>query len=54
MSRAVVPHMKGQHRGAIICIGSVAAQRGGGILGGPHYSAAKGDRKSTRLNSSHG
>ena len=42
MSRAVVPHMKGQHRGAIICIGSVAAQRGGGILGGPHYSAAKG------------
>ena len=42
MSRAVVPHMKGQHRGAIVCIGSVAAQRGGGILGGPHYSAAKG------------
>ena len=23
-------------------MGSVAAQRGGGILGGPHYSAAKG------------
>ena len=42
MSRAVVPHMKGQHRGAIVCMGSVAAQRGGGILGGPHYSAAKG------------
>ena len=34
MSRAVVPHMKGQHRGAIVCMGSVAAQRGGGILGG--------------------
>ena len=42
MSRAVVPHMKAQHRGAIVCMGSVAAQRGGGILGGPHYSAAKG------------
>ena len=42
MSRAVVPHMKAQRRGAIVCMGSVAAQRGGGILGGPHYSAAKG------------
>ena len=42
MSRAVVPHMKGQQRGAIVCMGSVAAQRGGGILGGPHYSEAKG------------
>ena len=42
MSRAVVPHMKEHGRGAIVCMGSVAAQRGGGILGGPHYSAAKG------------
>ena len=42
LSRAVVPHMRAQQRGAIVCIGSVAAQRGGGILGGPHYSAAKG------------
>lgn len=42
MSRAVVPHMRQQKRGAIVCMGSVAAQRGGGILGGPHYSAAKG------------
>ena len=42
MSRAVVPHMRSRQRGAIICMGSVAAQRGGGILGGPHYSAAKG------------
>ena len=42
MSRAVVPHMLAKGRGAIVCIGSVAAQRGGGILGGPHYSAAKG------------
>ena len=42
MSRAVVPHMRSCRRGAIVCMGSVAAQRGGGILGGPHYSAAKG------------
>ena len=42
MSRAVVPHMRERRRGAIVCMGSVAAQRGGGILGGPHYSAAKG------------
>ncbi len=42
MSRAVVPHMRSRRSGSIVCIGSVAAQRGGGILGGPHYSAAKG------------
>ena len=42
MSRAVVPHMRLRRSGAIVCMGSVAAQRGGGILGGPHYSAAKG------------
>ena len=42
LSRAVVPHMRERRRGAIVCMGSVAAQRGGGILGGPHYSAAKG------------
>lgn len=42
MSRAVVPFMRSRHSGAIVCMGSVAAQRGGGILGGPHYSAAKG------------
>ena len=42
MSRAVVPAMRANKSGAIVCMGSVAAQRGGGILGGPHYSAAKG------------
>ena len=42
MSRAVVPQMRLRRSGAIVCMGSVAAQRGGGILGGPHYSAAKG------------
>lgn len=42
MSRAVVPHMRSRKTGNILCMGSIAAQRGGGILGGPHYSAAKG------------
>jgi NAD(P)-dependent dehydrogenase (short-subunit alcohol dehydrogenase family) len=42
MSRSVVPSMRERRSGAIVCMGSVAAQRGGGILGGPHYSAAKG------------
>ena len=40
-SQAVLPTMQAQKSGAIICISSVSAQRGGGILGGPHYSAAK-------------
>jgi NAD(P)-dependent dehydrogenase (short-subunit alcohol dehydrogenase family) len=41
MSQAVLPAMRVQKSGAIVCISSVSAQRGGGILGGPHYSAAK-------------
>jgi NAD(P)-dependent dehydrogenase (short-subunit alcohol dehydrogenase family) len=41
MSQAVLPAMRRQRSGAIVCISSVSAQRGGGILGGPHYSAAK-------------
>lgn len=40
-SQAVLPIMLSQNSGSIICISSVSAQRGGGILGGPHYSAAK-------------
>ncbi|HEY9572955.1 MAG TPA: SDR family NAD(P)-dependent oxidoreductase [Pusillimonas sp.] len=40
LSQAVVPHMRGKG-GAIACMSSVSAQRGGGIFGGPHYSAAK-------------
>ena len=42
MSQAVVPQMRKQHSGSIVCMSSVSAQRGGGIFGGPHYSAAKG------------
>jgi NAD(P)-dependent dehydrogenase (short-subunit alcohol dehydrogenase family) len=41
MSQAVIPAMRQQKGGAICCVSSVSAQRGGGILGGPHYSAAK-------------
>ena len=41
MSQAVLPAMQRQKDGSIICTSSVSAQRGGGILGGPHYSAAK-------------
>jgi NAD(P)-dependent dehydrogenase (short-subunit alcohol dehydrogenase family) len=41
MSQAVLPAMQKQGSGSIICTSSVSAQRGGGILGGPHYSAAK-------------
>jgi NAD(P)-dependent dehydrogenase (short-subunit alcohol dehydrogenase family) len=42
MSQAVIPRMRQQRSGAIVCMSSVSAQRGGGIFGGPHYSAAKG------------
>src|ERR1700679_604664 len=41
MSQAVLPVMKEQKGGSIVCMSSVSAQRGGGIFGGPHYSAAK-------------
>ncbi len=41
MTQAVVPAMKKQHRGSIVNMSSVSAQRGGGVFGGSHYSAAK-------------
>ncbi|HVF63060.1 MAG TPA: SDR family oxidoreductase [Casimicrobiaceae bacterium] len=41
MSQAVIPQMRAQRSGSIICMSSVSAQRGGGIFGGPHYAAAK-------------
>lgn len=42
MCRAVVPYMRARKSGNIVTIGSVAAQRGGGLFGGAHYSASKG------------
>ena len=41
LSQATIPVMKKNGGGSIACTSSVSAQRGGGILGGPHYSAAK-------------
>ncbi|TLU71584.1 glucose 1-dehydrogenase [Lichenicoccus roseus] len=41
LSQAVIPHMRARRQGSIACTSSVSAQRGGGIFGGPHYSAAK-------------
>jgi len=40
MAQAAIPAM--EDGGAIICLASIAAQRGGGLLGGPHYAASKG------------
>ena len=42
MSQAVIPAMRKARAGSIVNLSSVSAQRGGGIFGGPHYSAAKG------------
>ncbi|RAH99219.1 short-chain dehydrogenase [Acuticoccus sediminis] len=42
MSQAVIPGMRARRSGSIVNLSSVSAQRGGGIFGGPHYSAAKG------------
>lgn len=41
MSQAVIPAMRKRKSGSIVNLSSVSAQRGGGIFGGPHYSAAK-------------
>jgi NAD(P)-dependent dehydrogenase (short-subunit alcohol dehydrogenase family) len=41
LSQAFIPHFRSRKTGAIACMSSVSAQRGGGIFGGPHYSAAK-------------
>jgi NAD(P)-dependent dehydrogenase (short-subunit alcohol dehydrogenase family) len=40
MSQACIPYLP--REGAIICMASIAAQRGGGLLGGAHYAASKG------------
>ena len=42
MSQALIPHFRERRSGVIVCLASVAAQRGGGLFGGPHYAASKG------------
>jgi NAD(P)-dependent dehydrogenase (short-subunit alcohol dehydrogenase family) len=41
LSQAFIPYMQKRKSGSIMCTSSVSAQRGGGIFGGPHYSASK-------------
>jgi len=41
MTQAVVPAMRRARSGSIVNMSSVSAQRGGGVFGGSHYSAAK-------------
>jgi NAD(P)-dependent dehydrogenase (short-subunit alcohol dehydrogenase family) len=42
MAQALVPHFRQRRAGVIVCLASVAGQRGGGLFGGPHYAASKG------------
>lgn len=41
MSQAIVPHMRSNSAGNIVCLASVAGQRGGGLYGSSHYAASK-------------
>lgn len=41
ISQCVIPGMKTQGGGSIVCIASMSAQQGGGVFGGSHYCAAK-------------
>jgi NAD(P)-dependent dehydrogenase (short-subunit alcohol dehydrogenase family) len=42
MSQVVLPTMRAAHSGNIVCLSSVAGQRGGGLYGSAHYAASKG------------
>ncbi len=41
LSQAVIPVMQSQGEGRIVCLASVAGQRGGGLYGSTHYAASK-------------
>jgi NAD(P)-dependent dehydrogenase (short-subunit alcohol dehydrogenase family) len=41
MCRAAIPHLRTRGGGSIVCMSSIAAQRGGGLRGGVQYAAAK-------------
>lgn len=43
VTQSALPYLARSDRGAaIVNVGSIAAQRGGGLLGGSHYAASKG------------
>lgn len=42
LSQSVLPVFLSMKSGAIVNVASVAAQRGGGLVGGSHYAASKG------------
>ncbi|NQW01400.1 MAG: SDR family oxidoreductase [Rhodospirillales bacterium] len=41
IAQAVVPHLRKQGGGAIVCISSIAGQLGGGVFGRSHYATSK-------------
>lgn len=41
MAQAIVPHMRKNDSGAIVCVSSIAGRAGGGVFGSTHYAAAK-------------
>jgi len=42
LCKSVLPILSSRGRGSIVNVASVAAQRGGGLVGGAHYAASKG------------
>jgi len=41
VAQAVVPYLRAQKGGAIVCISSIAGQLGGGVFGRSHYATSK-------------
>ena len=41
MAQAVVPGMREEGAGSIVCVSSIAGRAGGGVFGSSHYAAAK-------------
>src|SRR3546814_13417109 len=49
MSQAVIPQMRSQKDGSIICISSLSALQGGGVFGGDRKSVVEGKSVSVRV-----
>lgn len=41
LTQILLPALRKSDRGAVVCVSSVAGQRGGGFVGGLHYAASK-------------